>query len=361
MTERVPCIVIGAGVVGLAVGMRLAQYGLAPIVLERHDLIGSETSSRNSEVIHAGIYYPQGSLKAGLCVQGKAQLYAHCAEYGVPFERCGKLIVATDASQVETVQAYIKKGAANGVDDLRWLDADAARDIEPAVHSVGGVWSPSTGIIDSHAYMLSLQGALEQHGGTVVLQTDVESLVQEGPTIRVRTAQMELLADWVVNSGGLGAGRVGSGLLTDSGSYYAKGHYYAYSGTAPFRGLVYPMAQPGGLGVHVTKDLGGQVKFGPDVQWIDREDYTFDTANFVAFVRAIRAYYPDLDVTRLHPSYTGIRPKIAPQDVAFSDFVIDGPRQHGVQGFVNLRGIESPGLTASLAIADYVAAIMGAA
>ncbi len=350
--ERVDCVVVGAGVVGLAVAARLAEAGLELVVAERHDCIGSETSSRNSEVIHAGIYYPTGSTKARLCVAGKHKLYDYCEARDIPHARCGKIIVAAHDGQVDTVKAYIDKGRDNGVDDLRWLPAGAVHELEPEVSSVGAVLSPSTGIVDSHAFMLSLQGDLERAGGMLALESEILR-IEPGPV--VHTNDFSLAADWVINCAGLAAPDLATDTPGTPAPYYAKGHYYAYSGRQPFSRLVYPVAEAGGLGVHVTVDLAGQVKFGPDVRWIDHIDYHFDESHFEDFVAAIRSYYPALDPDRLHPSYTGIRPKIAPAGAPFSDFVISGPEAHGIAGRVNLFGIESPGLTASLAIADEVA------
>ncbi len=355
--DQVDCIVIGAGVVGLAVAAKLARQGREVIVLEQHDSIGSETSSRNSEVIHAGIYYPQDSLKAKLCVRGRHLLYEYCDAFQVPHRRCGKVIVATRAYQLETVRGYIEKAAANGVDDLIWLSQSEVEALEPEVKTVGGVLSPSTGIIDSHSFMLSLLGELERAGGLLALQTQVEDL-ESGSQITVRTQDMDLQARWLINCAGLSAPVLATDTPDSPQAYYAIGHYYAYSGEQPFARLVYPIAAEGGLGVHVTIDMAGQVRFGPDVRWIDALDYGFDESHFEGFVHAIRDYYPRLDPARLHPGYTGIRPKIAPAGAGFQDFRIDGPGQHGVPGRINLFGIESPGLTASLAIAEEVASLV---
>ena len=362
--DKVDCVVVGAGVVGLAVAAELAERGVGVVVLEQHELIGSETSSRNSEVIHAGIYYPQGSLKAQLCVEGKHRLYEYCEHYHVPHMRCGKIIVATSTDQADGVRAYIKKGQDNGVVDLTWLSADEISELEPEVVSVGGVLSPSTGVIDSHAYMLSLQGRLEQHDGWLALNTQVLQVSSHGGLTEVVTAEMTLHCDWLINCAGLHAPQLARDMHSPQydvpSAHYAKGHYYAYSGAQPFSRLVYPMAVAGGLGVHVTLDLAGQVKFGPDVQWLDAIDYSFDESRFDSFVEAIRHYYPGLQPDRLHPGYTGIRPKLAPGGAEFVDFRIDAPAQHGVPGRINLLGIESPGLTASLAIASRVADVVAA-
>ena len=354
MAERCDAVVVGAGVVGLAVARALARAGREVLVLERHEVIGSEISSRNSEVIHAGIYYPTGSAKAGLCVRGKALLYAHCAAYNVPHERLGKIIVATSAAQFETLSDYQRQGRANGVGELPWMTRREILALEPEMDALAGVYSESTGIIDSHAFMLSLVGDLEAAGGTVAFLTEVSDLERRYSGVRVRCGGFDLDADIVVNAAGLSGPAVAARLGGARQGYYAKGHYYTLSGASPFSHLVYPVAQPGGLGVHVTLDLGGQARFGPDVVWQDDQDYGFDGVDFDAFVAAIRRYYPGLDESRLHPGYTGIRPKLAPPGAPASDFVIEGPADTGVPGFVNLLGIESPGLTASLAIAERV-------
>jgi L-2-hydroxyglutarate oxidase LhgO len=360
--DKVDCVVIGAGVVGLAVAARLAEQGFDVIVLEQHELIGSETSSRNSEVIHAGIYYPQNSNKAALCVRGKQMLYEYCARFAVPFKQCGKIIVAAKESQREIVAGYQAQAVRNGVEDLYWIDREELKELEPEVVGIGAVVSPSTGIIDSHAYMLSLQGVMEKHGGMVALNTKavaVESGKSSGhQRCIVRTDGFDLASQWVINCAGLSAPSLSADTPGGPKAYYAKGHYYAYSGRQPFSRLVYPTAEAGGLGVHVTLDLAGQVKFGPDVQWIDEIDYSFDESSKEDFISAIQAYFPNLDPQRLQPSYTGIRPKISPEGAAAADFMLHGPGQHGVAGRINLLGIESPGLTSSLAIAEQVALLM---
>ncbi|MCY3623835.1 MAG: NAD(P)/FAD-dependent oxidoreductase [Gammaproteobacteria bacterium] len=355
MAERCEAVVIGAGVVGLAVGRELARAGREVLVLERHELIGSEISSRNSEVIHAGIYYPTGSIKAQTCVRGKALLYKHCEAYKVPHERLGKIIVATARGQLETLEAYQRQALANGVGELPWMTQADILGLEPEVEAVAGLYSESTGIVDSHAFMLSLLGDVEAAGGAIAYLTEVTDLLQAANGVRVRCGDFDLDADVVVNAAGLEAPAMAARLGGAHAGYYAKGHYYTLSGGSPFRRLVYPVAEPGGLGVHVTLDLAGQARFGPDVVWQDDEDYGFDGGHFNAFVEAIRRYYPGLDASRLNPGYTGIRPKLAPRGEPASDFVIEGPADHGVPGLVNLLGIESPGLTASLAIAERVA------
>ena len=360
-SERVDCVVVGAGVIGLAVGRALAQAGLDVVMVERSELIGSETSSRNSEVIHAGIYYATNSLKAQLCVQGKKLLYEYCESHQVPHRRCGKIIVATAEDQLETLKAYQRQAQANGVGELHWMNADEVHALEPRVKAIAGVHSETTGIIDSHAFMLSLQGEFERHGGMLAFNTAVEDLVSVDGGIRVTTDSLQLEASWLINCAGLQAPLLAKRLTEDApAAHFARGHYYAYSGASPFQRLVYPVAEAGGLGVHVTLDLGGQARFGPDVRWIDEVDYTFDDSHRADFLAAIRCYFPEVDEDRLHPGYTGIRPKIVGPGEPAADFRIDGPDRHGVPGLVNLLGIESPGLTASLAIAGQVVDIVGA-
>ena len=344
--------------VGLAAARALALAGREVLVLERHELIGSETSSRHSEVIHAGIYYPTGSVKAQTCVRGKALLYDYCGSHAVPHARIGKIIVATREEHFETLRGYRAQARKNGVGELPWLDAREVSELEPAVRSLGGIYSESTGIVDSHALMLSLQGDLEARGGVVSLCTEVTGLRRHGDRVGVACGDYELSAETVVNSAGLSAPALAEAFRSGYQRFFAKGHYYALSGASPFTHLVYPVAESGGLGVHVTLDLAGQTRFGPDVVWIDGADYDFDTAGRERFVEAIRRYYPGLEEERLHPGYTGIRPKIVPAGAPAGDFVIEGPGQHGVPGLVNLLGIESPGMTAALAIAERVVALV---
>jgi L-2-hydroxyglutarate oxidase LhgO len=358
--------VIGAGVVGLAVARALVLAGREVIVLEAEDAIGTHTSSRNSEVIHAGIYYPQGSLKARLCVAGKQLLYDYCRERAVPQANIGKIIVAKDDTERNAVGSYIEKASANGVTDLRWLSASELAEMEPAVDCVAGVLSPSTGIIDSHALMLALQGDAENAGAIVVFKSPLTSgnVTADGIVLNVGGAEpMSINCNTVVNCAGLRAPQVAAAIAgipprTIPTAYFAKAHYYTLSGKSPFRHLVYPVAHTAFLGVHVTVDLGGQARFGPDIEWIDEVDYDFDQSREPLFYEAIRRYWPDLLDGQLQPGYTGIRPKISGPNEAAADFRIDGPADHGVPGLVNLFGIESPGLTSCLAIGDHVRRIL---
>jgi L-2-hydroxyglutarate oxidase LhgO len=363
--DKVDCVVIGAGVVGLAVARALALRGREVMVLEAADAIGTGTSSRNSEVIHAGIYYPQGSLKAQLCVEGKGLLYAYCAERGIGHRRCGKLIVATSEPQVAQLQGIRDKAAANGVNDLVLLTREQARAMEPQLECVAALHSPSTGIVDSHGLMLALQGDLENAGGLVVLNSPL-ARAECTPGAIYLTAEdgTEVEATSVVNAAGLRAQQLAAcfaGLPAQyvPPSHYAKGNYFTLPGRSPFRRLIYPVPEAAGLGVHLTVDMGGQAKFGPDVQWVDSpEDLVVDPSRGDVFYAEVRKYWPALADGALTPGYAGIRPKIqAPHEVA-RDFMIQGPRDHGVAGLVNLFGIESPGLTSSLAIGDYVSRML---
>ncbi len=359
MPEMVDVVVVGAGVVGLAVARQLAQAGREVLVLERHPSFGEETSSRNSEVIHAGIYYPKNSLKAWACVRGKTLLYDYCATHGVDHHRCGKLIVACDANQADVLLSYEQAAIANGVSDLQRLDQRACLALEPHVAAYSGLLSPSTGIVDSHAFMLSLLGELEAAGGLAVFHTAVTEVTSIGGALELRAGDMSLKANWIINAAGLEAVALARQLTPlVPAAHLAIGHYYSYSGPAPFSRLVYPVAEPGGLGVHVTLDLSGAVKFGPDVRWLEQLDYAFDDSQRESFISAIQRYFPALNADRLQPAYTGIRPKISGPGEPSADFRIDGPAEHGVAGVVNMLGIESPGLTASLALAEKVAELV---
>jgi L-2-hydroxyglutarate oxidase LhgO len=366
LSDRIDCAVIGAGVVGLAIARELALSGREVIIIEAEDAIGTHTSSRNSEVIHAGIYYPSGSLKARLCVEGKHLLYDYCRMHDVPHANTGKVIVACDESEISAVGSYIDKARASGVDDLRWLSARELAEMEPAVRCVAGVYSPSTGIVDSHALMLALQGDAENAGAATVFKSPVlrGEASASGIVLEIGGSEpMRIACNIVVNCGGLCATQVARSIEgipphTIPKAWYAKAHYYTLSGKAPFRHLVYPVAHAAFLGVHVTLDLGGQVRFGPDLDWIEGVDYRFDESREPLFYQAIRRYYPDLKDGQLQPGYTGIRPKISGPDEPAADFRIDGPADHGIAGLVNLYGIESPGLTASLAIARHVRSLL---
>lgn len=366
MTESVECAVIGAGVVGLAVAREFALAGVETVVLESEQHIGTSTSSRNSEVIHAGIYYPQGSLKADLCVLGKRLLYRYCASHFVEHRRCGKLIVATDVEQIPRLDEIIAVGNANGVKDLEMLTQSEVRKRQPQLECVAAVYSPSTGIIDSHSLMLSFQGDFESAGGMLAVESPVTggACLDEGLRLRVGGAsETELAARYVVNSTGLAAqatSRELDGVPADSipRAFFAKGSYFSLLGKSPFDTLIYPVPEAGGLGVHLTLDLGGQTRFGPDVEWVDRIDYDVDPARAGSFYAAIRKYWPDLPDDSLAPAYAGIRPKLSPAGQQPRDFLIQGPDEHGVKGLVNLYGIESPGLTASMAIAQHVRSVL---
>ena len=363
--EQVDAVVIGAGVVGLAVARALALQGREVLVLEAAGAIGTGTSSRNSEVIHAGIYYAQGSLKARLCVRGKALLYAYCAERGIAHRRCGKLIVATSDEQIAQLAGIIAKAAANGVDDLVLLSRAQAQAMEPALSCVAAVHSPSTGIVDSHALMLALQGDLENAGGVVALHAPLAQAQCDAGGITLQTQDGTLLrARTVVNAAGLQApalARRFTGLDARHvpPAHFAKGNYFTLAGRSPFSRLIYPVPEAAGLGVHLTLDLGGQAKFGPDVQWVDTpDDLVVDPSRGDAFYAEVRKYWPALRDGALEPGYAGIRPKIHAPHESARDFLIQGPSDHGVAGLVNLFGIESPGLTSSLAIAEHVAGLL---
>ncbi len=365
--SHVDAVVVGAGVVGLAVGRALALCGLEVVVIEAARAIGTETSSRNSEVIHAGIYYPTGSLKARLCVAGRHQLYAYCESRGIRQRQIGKLIVAASAAELPVLDGYLAQARANGVEDMRWVEQPEAAKLEPAVRCVRALLSPRTGIIDSHEYMLALQADLEAANGQVALGSRVTRVVREpaGFAVGIDDAPRPAIhARHLVNAAGLHAQEVAATIdalppATIPKRYLARGHYYTLGGRVPFRRLVYPIAAAGGLGIHATLDQAGSVRFGPDVQWIDAIDYHFNDVNRADFVAAIRRYYPALDESRLAPGYTGIRPKLSGAGQPAADFMIQGEAGHGVPGLVNLYGIESPGLTASLAIADETAGRLG--
>ena len=367
--DAVDTVVIGAGVVGLAVARALAMAGHEVLILEAENAFGTVTSARNSEVIHAGLYYPTASLRATLCVRGKQLLYAHCASHGVPHRRCGKLIVATQADELPALERLQASAAANGVLDVQGLSAAQARALEPALACVAALLSPSTGIIDSHGLMLSLLGDAERAGAMLALCAPVRGgrITPRGIELVVGGSdasqpETHLLARQVVNSAGLNApalARLFDGLPADKvpQDHLAKGCYFTLSGRAPFSHLVYPApGLSGHLGVHLTLDLGGQARFGPSFKWVDAVDYSVDAADALGFEAEVRRYWPGLPAHALQPAYAGLRPKISGPGQPAADFRIDGPAWHGVPGLVNLFGIESPGLTSSLAIAEVVLA-----
>ena len=368
MAERIDCVVIGAGVVGLAVARSLGRTGREVLVLEAEGTIGAGISARSSEVIHAGIYYPAGSAKARLCVEGRRLLYDYCRARGVGHRRCGKLIVATGPEQLPGLKALESAGRANGVPDLRWIEADEARAMEPALRCVAALDSPTSGIVDSHGLMVALQGDLERAGGSVACRStllegrriDGGLLLQAGAA----AAPVALIARLVINCAGLGAQEVARRLGTPPERIpplrYAKGSYFQLQGRCPFTRLIYPLPEPGGLGVHLTLDLAGRARFGPDLEWVDQVDFAVDPARAAGFYSAIRRYWPQLPDAALQPAYAGVRPKLAGPEAPVADFAIQGPEEHGIARLVNLYGIESPGLTAALALAEAVVALAAA-
>ena len=374
MTETIDCAVIGAGVVGLAIARALALSGRDVIILESADAIGTGTSSRNSEVIHAGIYYPNNSLKALMCVRGRKLLYEYCQSHGVEHRRIGKLLVATTDDQLEPLDKLRASAAANGVDDLEAVDRASLKKMEPELRAVGAYLSPSTGIIDSHGLMLSYQGDAEDAGAMIAFNSPVIKghIENNAITLSIGGAEpMTLSCQTVINSAGLFAQHIAASLdgmprERVPPCHFAKGNYFTLSGRAPFSRPIYPIPEAAGLGIHLTLDLGGQAKFGPDVEWINDKpwledanhianiDYTVDPLRNPRFYEAIRTYWPGLPDDALLPGYAGMRPKIQAPDEAAKDYMIQGPNDHGVNGLVNLYGIESPGLTSSLAIAEEI-------
>jgi L-2-hydroxyglutarate oxidase LhgO len=361
MTQQIECVVIGAGVVGLAVARALAMAGREVVVLESAAQIGTGISSRSSEVIHAGIYYPEDSAKARLCVKGRDRLYAYCHERGIAHRRCGKLIVAADEDQSAALEGIAGKAVINGVDDLLFFSRAQALRAEPELRCAAALYSPSTGIIDSHAYMLSLQGDAERHGAVFVFNTSFSRAFVEEKGILLHVQEGQWIARNLINCAGLSAPLVAASIDGLSASHvpearYAKGNYFACRQRVPFSHLIYPVPEVAGLGVHLTFDLAGRARFGPDVEWVDAPDYTVDIARAERFYAAIRRYWPALRDGALSADYAGVRPKLAGNENG--DFRIDDVRVHGVPGLINLLGIESPGLTASLALAEWVTGLV---
>ncbi len=365
--ERVEAIVVGAGVVGLAAARRLARAGREVIVLEAAEAFGTGISSRNSEVIHAGIYYPEKSLKARLCVPGKKALYGFLESHGIPFKRIGKLIVATADDELAALDGLKARAESNGVDDLEPLDGPQVRDMEPAIECSGGLLSPSTGIFDTHAYMMALQGDAEAAGASVAFSSPFDGASLDDGGILVRTVgaePMTLRCRHLINAAGLQAQDVAAAIegfpeAAIPPLHYAKGNYFTLTGKSPFKHMIYPVPVQAGLGIHSTVDLAGQTKFGPDVEWINAPDYDVDPGRAETFYKAIRRYWPDLPDGALQPGYAGVRPKLVAEGETRGDWAIHGPETHGVPGLVNLFGIESPGLTSSLAIADHAVGLLG--
>lgn len=363
-THDIETIVIGAGVVGLAIASALAENGHEVLILEQHVAFGTETSARNSEVIHAGIYYSQNSLKAKLCTRGKALLYAYCDQHGVAYKRLGKLIVATSDEQVSTLDTIAAKASANGVNDLSLLKANEIHELEPAIKAQAALLSPSTGIVDSHGLMLSLIGKAESLGAMIAYGSVVKKVesVNGGFALNiVGDEEVNITAKNVINAAGHGAINIAQQTVGLNQSLvpqasYAKGNYFRLKGRTPVSRLIYPIPEPGGLGVHITIDLAGQCRFGPDVQWQDSLEYEVDPARADSFCEAIRRYWPALEDDALVPDYAGVRPKITFHGAAYTDFMIQTSAEHGMHGLVNLFGFESPGLTSCLAIAELVAA-----
>ncbi|QXI25040.1 NAD(P)/FAD-dependent oxidoreductase [Pseudomonas iranensis] len=367
MSVDIECVVIGAGVLGLAVARALALSGREVIVVEAGERIGTGISSRNSEVIHAGIYYPTGSLKAQMCVDGRHRLHGFCEAHAVACQPLGKLVVATDDAQCGALQRLWQQGRRNGVNDLQLLSARQALELEPELSCIAALWSPSTAIVDSHALMLALQADAEAAGTSFAFNTPFESACRrpQGFELQIGGAQpMNVSCGELINCAGLSAPQLAGHIVGLSSRYVplarlCKGSYFSFSGRIPFRHLIYPAPEAAGLGVHMTLDLGGQARFGPDVEWVDQVDYRVDPQRAEGFYQAIRRYWPGLPDGSLEPAYSGIRPKINAVHEPAADFVISGPSVHGVPGLVNLFGIESPGLTSCLAIAERVVQALG--
>ena len=370
----VECVVVGAGVVGLAVARALALAGREVVIVEATGAIGTGVSSRNSEVVHAGLYYAPGSLRARLCVRGRQLLYDYCTQRHIGHRRCGKLVVATEAAQEATLQEIARTAVANGVagdDALVWLSSAQARAMEPVLRCTAALWSPASGIVDSHGLMTALLGDAQNAGALLALASPFQQARRnaDGWVLQTGGAEgFELQARWLINCAGLHAQGVAAAMQGFPAAavptlYLAKGNYFSLSGKAPFSHLIYPTPVDGGLGVHMTLDLAGQAKFGPDVQWLPGValadvDYAVDPARAEAFEADVRRFWPGLPAGGLMPAYSGLRPKLAPRGQPAADFQITGPAEHGCAGVVQLFGIESPGLTASLAIGEHVAGLL---
>ena len=369
--EQVDCVVVGAGVVGLAVAREMALQGRETILLEREDSFGTISSARNSEVIHAGIYYPKDSLKAKLCVEGNRLLYEYCRSHQVSTQAYGKLIVATDASQLDDLQAILYKAQNNQVPDIKMISGAQAKSLEPQLHCEAAVLSSSTGVVDGHGLMLSLLGGFEDAGGMIAYQSPlisarpIGSNAQDGFELEIGGADgMKIQTKLLINCAGMSAPAIAKkieGLAQEQipKAYFAKGNYFSLSGKSPFKHLIYPIPEPGGLGVHLTLDMGGQAKFGPDVEWLDIDvesqiDYTVNPKRSEGFYEAVRRYWPGLKDNTLEPDYSGVRAKIVPPNTPAGDFCFNTPKDHGLEGLFNLYGFESPGLTSSLAIAKHL-------
>ena len=373
MSSDLDAVVVGAGAVGLSIAHAVGAVGRAVTVLERHSRAGTEVSQRSSEVIHAGLYYPPGSLKARLCRQGNSALYQFATDHQITVRRWGKLIVATGEADIALLDVIARNAAACGAGDLVRLTHTQARELEPELECLAALFSPSTGVIDSHGLIAALEGCVSDTGGDIVFNTEVTGLSQNGDgsfTIDVTSAgsAVRITARTLIIAAGLGASHLGAMLAVRPDyrfpvTYYAKGHYFALRGSAPFRHLVYPIPTAGGLGIHLSLDVAGAARFGPDIAWKDEVSYGFEDLNgerLATFEHAVRRYWPGLPDGALAPATTGIRPKITRAGEPAADFAIHGPAQHGVENLIALYGIDSPGLTSALAIGDYVAKLLGA-
>jgi len=361
--DKVDVIIVGAGVIGLAVAARLSQQFKSVLVIDKNASFGEETSSRNSEVIHAGIYYPQNSLKATLCVQGKTMLYQYCHDRHIPVNKIGKLLVAHGKKEEDFLKQTLICARKNSVNDLTWLSQSALKELEPELLATAALLSPSTGIIDSHAYMQSLLAQAEKHNALFVAQTKMQSALPTDDGFDVSlNSQGELISircKYLINCAGLHSETVAHTIKGLNKSHipklhWCRGHYFSYQGESPFKQLIYPIPRDNGLGIHASLDMGGQLKFGPDTQYIDKINYDFPSKLKEKFIKQVSQYFPNIDASKLQPAYAGIRPKLQGENDTFKDFVIQTSEVHHLKGLINLFGIDSPGLTSSLAIADYI-------